>query len=171
MAECAAQASSEVEFASFPDEDGVETTPPPLTAQQAQQWRKNHRSLSLTGTLLMQMTVGAFVSLLVWVLTQSRSAAGSAAYGSAAVVLPAALFAFGTTGLWRPQTPLAGVSLLRLFVWEGAKIALTVAMLCMAPRLLGSQLDWLALLAGFVLVIKSYWLSLWWQSARRKAMS
>lgn len=53
MAECAAQASSEVEFASFPDEDGVETTPPPLTAQQAQQWRKNHRSLSLIGTLLM----------------------------------------------------------------------------------------------------------------------
>ena len=76
MAECAAQASSEVEFASFPDEDGVETTPPPLTAQQAQQWRKNHRSLSLTGTLLMQMTVSAFVSLLVWALTQSRSAAG-----------------------------------------------------------------------------------------------
>ena len=171
MAECAAQASSEEDFAGFPDEDGVETTPPPLTAQQAQQWRKNHRPLSLAGTLLMQMAVGVFASLLVWALTQSRSAAGSVAYGSAAVVLPAVLFAFGVAGAWRPQTSLAGVSLLRLFVWESAKIALTVVMLCMAPRLLGSQLDWLALLAGFVLVIESYWLSLWWQSARRKAMS
>ena len=44
-------------------------------------------------------------------------------------------------------------------VWEMVKIALTVAMLVAAPRLV-SGLIWPALLVGLVLTMKVYWLAL-----------
>jgi len=43
-----------------------------------------------------------------------------------------------------------------LFVWEMAKIALTVAMLWMATRWLQSP-SWPALLVGMVVTMKTYW--------------
>jgi ATP synthase protein I len=54
-------------------------------------------------------------------------------------------------------------SLLALFFWEGVKIVLSILMLVLAPVLL-KNLNWLALVAGFVLVIKVYWLALFVQS-------
>jgi len=51
-------------------------------------------------------------------------------------------------------------------VWELVKIAVTIAMLFAAPRLVGA-LSWLALLAGFVVTIKVYWVALVVHSRRQ----
>ena len=40
------------------------------------------------------------------------------------------------------------------------KVALTVAMLLLAPRLI-VDLSWLALVAGFVVTMKVYWAAMW----------
>jgi ATP synthase protein I len=47
----------------------------------------------------------------------------------------------------------------RFFVWELAKLVLTVAMLAAAPRLV-KDLSWLALLVGMVVTMKTYWVAL-----------
>lgn len=147
--------------AHHPDEDGGEAFKP-LTAQEARQWRQRQRSLSLWRALRLQAAVGAVAVLLVWLASGSRAALWSAAYGALAVVLPAALFARGMARSLRVRA--GGAALAGLFVWEGAKLALTVAMLLAAPRLFGAGLHWLALVAGFVLTLKSYWLALWLQA-------
>jgi ATP synthase protein I len=69
-------------------------------------------------------------------------------------------------GLLR-QAGLAGAALTGFFVWELAKIALTVAMLLVAPKLV-PQLSWLALVAGFVVTMKVYWVAVWLRPTRRK---
>lgn len=46
-----------------------------------------------------------------------------------------------------------------LVFWELVKIALTIALLFAAPKVV-PHLDWLALLAGFVVTMKAYWLTL-----------
>jgi ATP synthase protein I len=49
--------------------------------------------------------------------------------------------------------------LMGLFFWELVKIILTVALLLVAPKVI-SNLSWLALVAGFVVTIKVYWLAM-----------
>ncbi len=71
------------------------------------------------------------------------------------VLLPTVVFA---RALGRQATH-AGAAIARLFGWELVKLVLCIAMLAAAPRLV-SDLNWLALLAGLVLVMKTYWLAL-----------
>ena len=56
------------------------------------------------------------------------------------------------------------------FVWEMVKILLTVAMLFAAPRLI-LNLNWLALLAGFVVTMKVYWVAMWLRPGRKKSLN
>jgi len=98
------------------------------------------------------LVVGSMVTLLTWLITQDRAVAGSAAWGALCVVVPAALFA---RGMARARQSVSEV-LAGLFVWEMAKIALTVAMLWMATRWLQSP-SWPALLVGMVVTMKTYW--------------
>ena len=136
----------------------------PLSFEQAQALRQRESPLSPWRVVLWQAAVGLVVALLAWGLTQNRVAGVSAAYGAMAVVLPAALFA---RGLSRQRLAAnAGVALSGFFVWEMVKIAVTVAMLVLAPRLI-SNLNWLALLAGFVVTMKVYWVAMWLRPARR----
>ena len=72
-------------------------------------------------------------------------------------MVPAALFARGISGGLAKLMP--GGAMLGFFVWELVKIALTIAMLFAAPRVVPG-LSWLALLAGFVVPIQVYWLML-----------
>ena len=57
--------------------------------------------------------------------------------------------------------------MLSFFVWELVKIAITVAMLFAAPRLV-SGLNWLALLAGFVVTMKVVWVALLFRPKRQR---
>ena len=68
--------------------------------------------------------------------------------------------------MYKRQAP-AGGALTGLFGWELVKIALTVAMLAAAPRLVPG-LSWLALLAGMVVTMKTYWIALMAGSGVRK---
>jgi ATP synthase protein I len=63
----------------------------------------------------------------------------------------------------------ASSALFGLFVWELVKIVLTVALLLVAPKVV-AELSWLALVAGFVVTMKVYWLAmaLGWMHRRSK---
>lgn len=130
----------------------------PLTAQEASHWRANHPTVSVWRVVLVQAAAAVLVTLLTWLLTGQISKTVSAAYGAASVLLPAIVFARGVVRQRGVKT--AGAALTGLMVWEMAKLGLTLAMLLLAPRVVG-QLSWLALLAGFVVTMKMYWLALW----------
>jgi ATP synthase protein I len=55
-----------------------------------------------------------------------------------------------------------GSSAVSFMLWEVLKIAASVLMLLLAPRLV-QGLSWPALLAALVLCIKVYWLALMWR--------
>lgn len=137
----------------------------PLSAKEVQAWRKRHRAVSVWRVLAMQVVAGVLVVLLAWLVTSKAATAWSAAYGVLAVLVPAVLFA---RGLQRQQfAKSASAAMLGFFVWELIKIVLTVAILAAAPRVV-AQLSWLALLAGMVVTMKTYWIALLVQSGVRK---
>lgn len=139
-----------------------------LSAEEALALLQRQPPLSPWRVVLWQAVVGLLVALLAWGLTQNRVAGVSAAYGAMAVVLPAALFA---RGLSRQRFAAnAGAALSGFFVWEMVKIAVTVAMLVLAPRLI-LNLNWLALLAGFVVTMKVYWVAMWLRPARQDSIN
>ena len=130
----------------------------PLTQAEAKKVRELNPPFSLWSVLAVQAGVGILVALLAWVLTGQARMGWSAGYGALAVVIPAALFA---RGLSRQKLATHGnAALAGFFVWEMVKIALTVAMVLAAPRLV-EGLNWLALLAGFVVTMKVYWAAMW----------
>ena len=129
----------------------------PLSAQEAQALREAQPMVSPWRIVGWQILVGLLVALATWGATKSMVAGWSAAYGALAVVIPAALF---VRGLSRQQgAPNAGSALTGFFVWEMVKIALTVAMLFAAPKLV-SMLSWPAMLVGLILTMKVYWIAL-----------
>ena len=137
----------------------------PLSAEEAQAWRKRHPAVSVWRVLAMQVVVGILTVLLVWLVTGKTATAWSAAYGVLAVLIPAVLFA---RGMQRQKfAKSASAAMLGFFVWELIKIVLTVAILAAAPRVV-AQLSWLALLAGMVVTMKTYWIALLVQSGVRK---
>lgn len=151
----------------FADEtdEALEPDFKPLTAEQARQWRENNPLLSPWRIVGWQVVAGALVAALAWMLSGRAEVAWSAGYGALAVVVPAALM---VRGLSR-QAGVAGAALAGFFVWELVKVVLTVAMLLAAPKLVPG-LSWLALLAGFVVAMKVYWVAMWLHPARRKSI-
>ena len=57
-------------------------------------------------------------------------------------------------------------AMLGFVIWESVKVVLTVAMLLAAPKLV-SPISWLALVAGFVVTMKVYWVAAWLHSRRQ----
>lgn len=104
-----------------------------------------------------QAVVGAVAALVAWAITGRQNVGWSVAYGALAVVIPAAVFARGLTG--RFSSLHAGTAAVGFLVWEMVKIALTLALLALAPRMVAA-LSWPALLVGLVLAMKVYWVAL-----------
>ena len=139
-----------------------------LTAEEVKALQQNMSRVSPWRVLGAQFLVGVLVSLLAWWVTGLAVGALSAAYGALAVVVPAIVF---LRGLRRQQGALhAGAALGGFFVWEMVKVVLTVAMLFAAPGLI-AELNWLALLAGFVVTMKVYWVAMWLHSVRKKSVA
>ena len=139
----------------------------PLTRQEAEVMRRQIKPVSMIRVLTAQAVAGILVAVIFWVVAGQNSAGWSALYGALAVVTPAAIFA---RGLFRQNSaPNAGSALVGFFVWELVKIGVTVAMLLLAPRLV-AHLSWLALLTGFVVTMKVYWLAMWLQAAHSKSV-
>lgn len=126
-----------------------------LTAEEAQALRKRRPMVSPWNIVCAQALVGLLCVGLTWVITQRSTAAWSAFYGAAAVVLPGALMARGMTR--RAGTPMAAVT--RFMLWELMKLALAVAILVAAVRW-APDLSWPALLVTMVVCMKLSWLAL-----------
>lgn len=107
----------------------------------------------------MQAVVGVLCAVLTWGLTQREGAAWSALYGAVAIVLPNALMARGMT---RRTSSNAGAAALGFMFWEMVKIAVAVAMLVAAPRVV-PDLSWPALLVAMIVCVKVNWLALLWR--------
>lgn len=145
---------------SWESPDNAEEEFTPLTAQQVQDLRRIQPLLSVWRVVAAQIGVGLLVALVSWGVSGKTSVGVSAGYGALAVVIPAALFARGLTR--RMNSLHAGAAVLGFFVWEVVKIALTVAMLAMAQRVI-DKLSWPAMLVGLVVTMKVYWVALAWR--------
>jgi ATP synthase protein I len=139
-------------------EDPEEASPvQPLSAEEARRVRDQNPPLSPWRVVAGQAGVGLAAALLAWGLTGKQNVGWSVGYGALAVLLPAAVFARGLTGRFSSLN--AGTAAAGFLVWEMVKIALTLAMLFVAPRLVVG-LSWPALLVGLVLAMKVYWVAL-----------
>lgn len=140
----------------------------PLTRVEAERVRAANPPASVIRVLGTQVLTCVVVAGLARVLTGQDAMGWSALYGGLAVWIPAALFA---RGLQRQQASgHAGSALMGFFVWELVKIVLTVAMLLAAPWVV-SELNWLALLAGFVVTMKVYWVAMWLHLVRTNSVN
>jgi ATP synthase protein I len=157
----AAQAKS-LDANAFDDDSQVEALPERLTTQQAQELRvrlsKSGSVLSPWQIIVGQLLAGAVFAVMGWLITGKSSVAVSIAYGALAVVIPAAVFARGLMSQFSSLNALtAGFG---FFVWEMIKIAATVVLIAIAPKLV-ADLDWLAMLIGLIVTMKVVFVLLW----------
>ena len=131
-----------------------------LTQQEAQALRDRQPPVSPWRVVLSQAVVGVVVAALAWLVTGERPVGLSALYGAAVAVVPGALMARGMTSRLSSMSP--GTSAVSFMLWEVVKIAVSVLMLMLAPRLL-QPLSWPALLVALAVCIKVYWFALLWR--------
>jgi ATP synthase protein I len=139
----------------------------PLSAEEARVWRQNNPQASPWRVLLLQLGVGALLALLTGLITGQLHLAASSAWGTVAVVIPATVFVRALSR--QMQRKHLHSALVGLFVWELVKVVLTVALLLVAPKVI-ADLSWFALVAGFVVTMKVYWLAmaLGWMQRKSK---
>ncbi len=144
------------------DEDADAAAPAfrPLTREEAQALRAKEPPLNPWRVIGVQVLVGVLVAGLAGLAFGSSVVGWSLLYGAATVVVPGALMARGMTSRLSSVSP--GVSAVSFMLWEMVKIAVSVVMLMMAPKLV-QPLSWPALLAGLVLCMKVYWVALLWR--------
>lgn len=153
--------------ASHPETSQDEPDIRPLSAQEAQDLRERHPSVSPWRVVRWQVALGLLVALLAWALTGRQNIGWSAGYGALAVVIPAVIFARGLTGGFSSLN--AGTAAVGFMAWEMVKIAASIALLAMAPKWV-SALSWPALLIGLVLTMKVYWVALAFKPASRPSV-
>jgi ATP synthase protein I len=144
-------------IAPLPEEPDEASPVLPLSAEEAQRVRERNPRVSPWWVVAGQACVGLVAALLAWLVTGKQNVGWSVAYGALAVWLPAAVFARGLTGRFSSLN--AGTAAVGFLLWEMVKIALTLAMMLVAPRLVAG-LSWPGLLVGLVLAMKVYWVAL-----------
>ena len=132
----------------------------PLTREEAAVLRVKQPPLSPWRVLGVQVVVGAVAALLAALITGKQEMAWSVLYGAATVVVPGALMARGMTSKLSSMSP--GSSAVSFMLWEFVKIAVSVGMLMLAPKIV-QHLSWPALLVSLVLCLKVYWFALLWR--------
>lgn len=151
------------------DEDGPDPDADfkPLSAEEAQRLRETKPSISISPwrVIAVQGVAGILVALAAWGLTGRQESGWSAGYGALAVIVPGAVFARGLTGRFASLNP--GTAVFGFFLWEMVKIALSVAMLIAAPRLI-TALSWPAMLVGLVVTMKAAWVAVMLKPRRQK---
>ena len=148
-------------MAAFRDTDGDadQAAFKPMTRAEAEAFQRDHPVLSPWRVIAAQAALGA-VAVVVAALVGGRIAAISAAYGAAIVVVPGALMARGATSRLSSLSPV--ISAVSMLWWGFVKMALSVAMLVLAARIVPGVI-WPALLASMVLCMLSYWFALLWR--------
>jgi len=131
-----------------------------LTAEQARALSLQLRSVSPWRVIAVQAALGGAIALVVMGLTRNMAVAMSALYGGLVVVVPGALMARGMTS--RLSSVNVGTSAVSVMLWALVKIAVSVGLLMLAPKIV-SPLSWPALLVALVACIQVYWLALRWR--------
>jgi ATP synthase protein I len=142
------------------DEEARTQRVTPLTREQAQALREKDPPVSPWRVVATQIATGVVVAALGVLLTGRPEVGWSALYGASVVVVPGALMARGMTSKLSSMSP--GTSAVSFMLWEFVKIAVSVAMLMLAPTIV-QPLSWPALLVGLVVCIKVYWVALLWR--------
>ena len=132
----------------------------PLTRQEAQALRGRQVLVSPWRVLGLQAVVGLVVAALAGVAFGERSAGLSALYGAAVAVVPGVLMARGMTSRVSSMSP--GLGAVSFLGWEMLKIAVSVALLMLAPKIL-QPLSWPLLLVTLAVCIKVHWFALLWR--------
>ncbi|ODU10606.1 MAG: ATP synthase subunit I [Rubrivivax sp. SCN 71-131] len=135
-----------------------------MTREEALALRQKDPPLNPWRVVAVQLGVGVAAALLAALATGRQEIGWSLLYGAITVVVPGALMARGLTSPLSRMSPGAGA--VSFMSWEMVKIAASVAMLMLAPRLV-PHLSWLALLAGLVLCMKVYWVALLWRGTKK----
>lgn len=145
----------------YGDEDTAKADPKPLTRSEVDALRKKLGGMSLQAfsvkVLVWQVLAAVTVFVLIWLVSSNLLVGYSALYGAMCVVLPSALVVrvvSRRSGADRAQRNLLGP--VGLLVLETVKVGVTIALLCAAPFVLSSP-DWVAVVAGFVVTLKMYW--------------
>ena len=131
-----------------------------MTRDEAEAFRRENPVLSPWRVVAAQLALGAVAAVIGW-LVGGAIAAVSAAYGAAVVVIPGALMARGATSRLSSLSPV--VSAVSMVWWGFVKMALSVAMLVLAARIVPGVV-WPVLLASMVLCMLSYWFALLWRA-------
>ena len=135
-----------------------------LSREEAAVLRAQEPPVSPWRVIAVQAVVGVVAALIGWAITGRSEVAWSMLYGAATVVVPGALMARGMTSKLSSMAP--GASAVSFMLWEFVKIAVSLAMLVVAGKIV-QPLVWPALLVGLVVCMKVYWVALLWR--RRKA--
>jgi ATP synthase protein I len=140
----------------------------PLTRAEAQALRERHPQVPAWWVVAAQAAVGGGVTMLAWLVADDRAVWASALYGAAVVVVPGALMARGMSSRIGSVSP--GASAVSFMLWEMVKIAVSVLMLALAPKIV-QPLSWPALLVSLVVCMHVYLLALLWRRPAKKQQS
>ena len=131
-----------------------------LTREEARALSKSQPTVSPWRVIAAQAVLGAGVALLAVLATDNKMLAWSALWGAAVVVVPGALVARGLTSRLASLSP--ANSAVSVMLWETVKIAVSVAMLALAPKLV-NPLSWPLLLAVLAGCLSVFWFALLWR--------
>jgi ATP synthase protein I len=145
------------------DDDAADAGFRRLTPAEAVALKANNPSLSPWRVIAAQAVVGGGVALLAGLAGGGREYVWSALYGAVTAVVPGALLARGMTSRLSSLTP--AVSAVSVMLWETVKIAASVVLLVVAPKVV-TPLSWPALLAGLAACLSVYWFALLWRGRK-----
>lgn len=124
----------------------------------------NRARRDLLETVAAQLSLGLLVAIVCLVIG-GLSAAASSLAGSAAYLVPNAVFALR---LWVSTYRPGGANPALFFIGEFLKVGAAIGLLWLIAQLGGDQVRWLAVLAGLVAVLKAYVVLLLFKGSRAK---
>ena len=155
------QNDADVSSDDWNDDKSDDVKIPPLTRQEVRVLREKLGGITLElflfKVLMWQSLSAVVIAVVTWIVSDSVSAATSALYGAMCVVLPSALVVRTVMKKLRPDVlKHAGGRLTGLVVLELIKILTTICLLLAAPLLMDSP-QWVAIVIGFAVTLKVYW--------------
>ena len=148
------------------DDDAFDREVKALTRDEAAAFRERHPVLSPWRVVAAQGLFGVVAAGVAW-LAAGPLGAASALYGAAVVAVPGALMARGATSRLSAISPV--VSAVSMMGWGVVKLAVSVAMLMLASRIVPG-LVWPVMLVSMVLCMQTYWFALLWRGRSNETM-
>lgn len=139
-----------------------------LTRAEAESLRARQPQVPAWWVVAAQAVVGLVGSVLAWLLSGDRAVGLSALYGAAVVVVPGALMARGMSSRLSSVSPTG--SAVSFMLWEMVKIAVSVLMLMLAPKIV-QPLSWPVMLVSLMVCMQVYLLALLWRRPAKKQQS